>query len=537
VTDEGKFVTEVDSESCVMCGACIRHCVHGARSYIDDTEAFLNEVANAAKFVVIVSPAVKASQPEMWQGMLDWLRSQGVVGIYDGSLGADISTWVYTKYLETTKNNKGLVSATCASLVDYIEKYNHLMLDNLIPIWGPEVCEAIYLREVVHVPYEIAVLSPCPAKKVEFLDSEQIKYNITVDRLWKHIQESKAKVRATTASDVLYKFDDIQGIMGGIYPRSGGLRDNIWLHDPERNIVSSDGERTFHELDLYGNMPSYKHPELFDVLCCPSGCNAGVGTGFTGDVFEIMTVMKDVENNAKSRRTFIKSFLGNQKPADAQRKEFDEKLEYKKFLREFKKQRRPSLTPTKAELDEVFTAMGKETEAQRNFNCHSCGYDTCTEMAGAVLRGLNLKDNCIVYAKTMLSGENEHLEDKIDEINNVSETVSTFAEKLMADIESIYAALSGIDRNHEESDKYVNIIISILTKIIDMCRASSSIERQDLPTLINTLTTLQNALTKLRESFTTTVTNSGEIRNSMKTVADSAVALNSQVHELIIALQ
>jgi hypothetical protein len=29
----------------------------------------------------------------------------------------------------------------------------------------------------------------------------------------------------------------------------------------------------------------------------------------------------------------------------------------------------------------------------------------------------------------------------------------------MADIESIYAALSSIDKNHAESDKYVNIII------------------------------------------------------------------------------
>jgi hypothetical protein len=69
-----------------------------------------------------------------------------------------------------------------------------------------------------------------------------------------------------------------------------------------------------------------------------------------------------------------------------------------------------------------------------------------------------------------------------------------------------------------------------------MCRAANSIEAADLPTLVNTLTTLQNALMKLRESFTTTVTNSNEIRTSMRIVADASVSLNATVGELIVEL-
>jgi hypothetical protein len=41
---------------------------------------------------------------------------------------------------------------------------------------------------------------------------------------------------------------------------------------------------------------------------------------------------------------------------------------------------------------------------------------------------------------------------------------------------------------------------------------------------------------KLRESFTTTVTNSNEIRTSMKVVADASVSLNATVGELIVEL-
>ncbi|MDR0991696.1 MAG: 4Fe-4S dicluster domain-containing protein [Ruminococcus sp.] len=536
VSDDGRYVTEVDHDSCVMCGECIKNCVHGARSYIDDTEKFLHDMQNAAKLVVIVSPACKTALPEMWQGLLDWLRSQGIVGIYDGSYGADISVWANARFVETVKNNKGLVTANCPSLIDYIEKYNHLMLDNLMPVWSPEVCTAIYLKEYLHVPYDIALLSPCIAKKIECLESEVINYNVTIKRLYDYAIAEKAKMRPTSASEVLYRFDGEQGIMGSMTCRAGGFRDALYIHDDTKNIVSSDGAKVYKALDLYVEMPSYKHPEIFDVFSCYSGCNAGPGTGFNDDMFEIMNVMRDIEANAKARRVVSTSVFGNKKPVDAQRKTFDETLDYKKFLREFKKQRRPSLTPTASELDEVFESMGKHTELERNFNCHSCGYDNCKEMATAVLRGLNMRENCIIYAKNQLSGENAVLEDKLDQINAVSENVSNFAEKLMADIESIYAALEGIEKNHDESDKYVNIIIGILTKIIDMCRASTSIEKQDLPTLINTLATLQNALSKLRESFVTSVTNSHEIRSSMKLVADAAVSLNSRVDDLLISL-
>jgi iron only hydrogenase large subunit-like protein/transposase-like protein len=535
VTDDGRNVTEVDPDCCIMCGACIKACKHNARDYIDDTEKFMTDLNNAEKIVLVVSPAIKTSLPEMWQGLLDWLKAQGIFAVYDASFGADIMTWAYAKHLEMTKNNKGIVSAVCPSLVDYIEKYNHPVVDNIMPIWSPEVCEAIYLKEYLHVPYSVAVISPCIAKKVECMTSEIIDYSVTIKRVYEYALSHKAKMRASTSSDVLYKFDDQQGIMGGMFPRDGGLRDNIWLYDAERNVVSVGGATIFKELDLYGAMPQFKRPELFDVLSCENGCNCGPGSCFSGDIFDVMTVMKYVENEAKERRKFPKNFITGKKE-DAQRKFFDETLDYKKFNRTFAKQRRTALTPTDKELNDIFVSMGKNTPEQQHFDCHSCGYDSCREMASAIVRGINTRNNCIQYAKNALSSENQGLEQKLEQINHVSESVSSFAEKIMSDIESIYAALSSIDKNHAESDKYVNIIIGILEKIIDMCRTANSIEASDLPTLVNTLTTLQNALMKLRESFTTTVTNSNEIRTSMRIVADASVSLNATVGELIVEL-
>ena len=43
--DNGKFVTTVNPDRCITCGECVRTCNHGARDYIDDTEAFMARIS------------------------------------------------------------------------------------------------------------------------------------------------------------------------------------------------------------------------------------------------------------------------------------------------------------------------------------------------------------------------------------------------------------------------------------------------------------------------------------------------------------
>ena len=52
----GDYVS-VDPDLCIGCGACIEACVHGARSGIDDTRAFLEDLKAGKKIVAIVAPA------------------------------------------------------------------------------------------------------------------------------------------------------------------------------------------------------------------------------------------------------------------------------------------------------------------------------------------------------------------------------------------------------------------------------------------------------------------------------------------------
>ena len=62
------------------------------------------------------------------------------------SFGADITTWVYIKYIKET-GQTGLISQPCPAIVNYIEHYQPMLIKQLMPIQSPMICEAIYLKK------------------------------------------------------------------------------------------------------------------------------------------------------------------------------------------------------------------------------------------------------------------------------------------------------------------------------------------------------------------------------------------------------
>ena len=98
------------------------------------------------------------------------------------SFGADITTWVYIKYIKET-GQTGLISQPCPAIVNYIEHYQPMLIKQLMPIQSPMICEAIYLKKYQGIKEDLVFLSPCIAKKDEIADANTngvVKYNVTV---------------------------------------------------------------------------------------------------------------------------------------------------------------------------------------------------------------------------------------------------------------------------------------------------------------------------------------------------------------------
>lgn len=213
-----------------------------------------------------------------------------------------------------------------------------------------------------------------------------------------------------------FEFDDHQGLEGAVYPRPGGLMSNLLIHEPDLNVITSEGtEKLYRELDVYKNQKQEFLPDVFDVLNCETGCNGGPAIGVDYQRFEMNSIMHDVEVYAhKKRKEDTKKTRKGL--IDKQFAEFDEKLVLEDYVRIYKPHNVKKLTVSEQEINEAFRALGKHTEIEKNFDCHACGYTSCREMAIALAKGINEKENCHQYMLSSIRKERQRVHDVNSEV-------------------------------------------------------------------------------------------------------------------------
>ncbi|MBP0957230.1 MAG: 4Fe-4S binding protein [Oscillospiraceae bacterium] len=529
VLENGKTVTVINNEKCIACGECVKVCKAKARDYDDDTDKFFKDLKER-KIIVIAHPSIKTAFPGTWQAVLKWFKQNGADGVYDGSYGADICTWGYVRAIEQG-NAKNVISQHCPAVVRYMELYHPDETRDLSPVHSPVSCEAIYIRDFIKKNYAVAVLTPCPAMKLEFESTGHAEYNITFKRLKEYFRRKKIDFNKSIEGDQHYDFDDqVQGCMGGIFPTPGGLRYNLSINMPDIIAVSSDGTKVYKELDEYCELPSHRHPQVFEALSCSGGCGCGCGIGNEGDqtALEIKSIMREVEIDARNRR---KTALNG---VDKQFKVFDDRINPRSLMRNYESSGKAAPEPSDRELEEVYAKLGKSNEYDRKIDCGACGYKSCSEMAKAIYAGRNIPENCIRCAKAS-SGGAVPVSRPADngKTAEIAEKVSGFATNLLADIENIYASLYSIDSSNQKSASMSGIVVNILEKVVGFCSSVESIDSDNLPMLVSTLEKLQSAVSSLNDNITESANGSSTIREAMQAVADATTELNVMAQDMV----
>ena len=522
---DGRFITSVDPERCIACGACINACSHGARDYIDDTEDAMNAVLRDEKPIIMVMPEIKAAYPTKWKGILDWFRSKGCV-LYDVSFGADICTWAHLRALENNQIGN-IITQPCSAIVRYIELYQPKLLTNLSPIHSPVSCCVKYIKEYQRRDNPIAVLSACIAKKTEFAETGLVDFSITFRKMMEYFDRNDIRIAANPVDDYEYKFDDVQGALGSIYSRPGGMRDNLLAHAPDLAIATSEGtQKVYRDLEMYAKMPEQKHPQVYDVMSCEFGCNMGPASDSDQNAFDVMLVMRDVEQEARERRkTSTSMFRGTE---DKLFRRFDEELNFNDFIRSYKPCK-PSVVPSEAQLEPIFQSLGKETEAQRCLDCNACGYHTCREMATAIFRGLNTPDNCLVHAKTVMANgggaESADFSGVAGDCKQISEQLQQTAGEISESLESIEASASA-------TGERAVMVNDLLRNVVAFCNGNPVMDEDSVKQLTGILETTISALGAFDENVSETNKSSEVIGSSIERMRGMLDSLNDSIAKI-----
>ena len=393
--ENGNIKVKIDHDKCIACGRCIRACNHNVRYFTDDIERFFDDLSKGVPISIIAAPSIRTNLPE-YKKLFTYLKQIGVKNIYDVSLGADICVWAHIKYIENNSNALPLITQPCPAIVSFFEMYRHDLLPKLSPIQSPMACTSIYMKKYKGITDSIAAFSPCIAKSREFDDTKLAQYNITFENLLEYIKNKKIILTSEET-----QFDHPESGLGSLFPMPGGLKENIeFFIGKKLHIAKGEGFHVYEKLNKYAETAVEFLPDIYDVLSCYEGCNAGSAYSHDKSIFEIDKTMNKKRKKAEDNKKLTYYIANFNK--------YDDTLDLSLFMREYHPIYSNYQQINDDDINRAFELLGKTSYEKQNIDCGACGSTTCRRMARKIALNVNIPVNCIV--KTMEEAKAEHIE-------------------------------------------------------------------------------------------------------------------------------
>ncbi|GBU27207.1 methyl-accepting chemotaxis sensory transducer [Treponema sp. R8-4-B8] len=521
----------INHDICIGCGNCIHACTHKARTFIDDTSRFMDDLKQNKKIIAVVAPAVASFFTDQYLNLNGYLKTLGVEAIFDVSLGAELTVLSYINYIRE-KNPRMIISQPCPAIVTFIEIYYPKLIPYLAPADSPILHTIKMIKEYYpqYKDHKIAVISPCIAKRREYDATGMGDYNVTMLSL-KKLLEDEGKNLSSFPS-VAYTGLSAERAAG--FPIPGGLLDTAERFEPgiRRRTLKIEGVYSIYP--YLEELPkvldtNVKLPLLIDCLNCEKGCNGGPGTGNAEKPLAMLEdpVRKRVAKLEEDQHYPPKGKDPYKKYNDVLNKYWKKGLYNRSYVD--LSQNNTIKHPSEDEITKIFHTM-KKFDQKDIYNCTCCGYGNCKSMATAIYNKLNKPENCAHYILALLTEKtnteelNRQLEEHIRSASEIIEGINRLINKLNA-------AISTQAETIAESTVATEKMITSLKDTSEMSRK----KQESIKGLIEDAT-------KGQESMRSTIQSVEDISKSVDGIAQaikiiSAIAANTNLLSMNAAIE
>lgn len=354
----------VSPEDCIYCGTCVATCPNHAKMVRDDLRTVRNLVAARKDVILSLAPSFASEFPGVDPArFVTAMRKLGFAHVRETAVGANIVSRRVAELMAQSRAHRLQISSACPVVVELIQRYYPRFSAYLTPVDSPVIAHCKALRE--EFPSAPVVFAgPCVGKKYERdLQPELLHTALTFEELrrWMVLAGVEDPNKLPPAEDYKLPGD------GAYYPIEGGM-----LRSVERNFRALTPEGELQPMVITGiqaiksmletlDPKTLEQPVFVEALACPGGCVCGPKTRVRCAAGGLLDLLRHARLTQPDDPETFPDIGRHYRAAQSERKTFSEE-----------------------EIRATLNALGK-FKPEDELNCAGCGYDSCRELACAIL--------------------------------------------------------------------------------------------------------------------------------------------------------
>ena len=343
----------------------------------------LNMLESGEKVIALLDPTFPAVLDRGTPGQLvTALKILGFAEVWESAVGGDLVIQEYKKWLAENENTSS-ISSFCPSLVLYIEKFAHRLIDQLVPLVSPMITAGMVVKKLRGAETKVVFIGSCISRIWE-RQNHPVKGIVDYVLSYHDISNFFEEMGLEREKQKPSEFDGPPARLGRILSVSGGMStcigNNLDILNLDHVIVAGP-DRVVRALQQLENRTI--RSKFLDLLFC-QGCIDGP--------------IVDKNISGPSRKQIVVDFIKAQQQKKTREADNSIWKETKSLdlKRTFTPQDISLPEPKEEEIQAVLRKMGK-TYPNRNLDCGGCGYKSCREKASAVVQGLAEMEMCTHY--------------------------------------------------------------------------------------------------------------------------------------------